>query len=76
MKIKLAPKGGETIAGIHYPGGTEIGQCDSAVCRNKREWGEDSDLFRPDRWTEADEKTRRRYENIVGCIFGTGKWTW
>lgn len=76
MKIKLAPKGGDTIDGIFYPEGIEIGSCDAAICQNLREWGDDAAMFRPARWIEADEKTRQRYEYNVSCIFGTGKWTW
>jgi hypothetical protein len=76
MKIKLAPRGGETVDGFLYPEGAGTKQCDAAICRNKQLWGDDSDLFRPDRWLEVDEATRRRYENCIGCIFGTGKWAW
>lgn len=75
MRIKLAPKGGDTYNGVFYPEGTELGVTDSATCRKKSEWGEDVDIYRPERFSEADEKTRQRYDMIVSSIFGSGKWT-
>lgn len=75
LKTKLPPKGGDTIKGIFYPDGIQVGFCDSGLCRKESEWGSDADQFRPDRWMGADESTRQRYETIVSCIFGSGKYT-
>ncbi|KIW99911.1 uncharacterized protein Z518_10839 [Rhinocladiella mackenziei CBS 650.93] len=33
LKSKLAPPGGETMKGIFFPEGTEVGSCDAAMCR-------------------------------------------
>jgi cytochrome P450 len=74
-KAKLAPKGGDTIKGMYFPEGTEIGLCDSAMCRNKKVFGEDAEIYRPDRWIEASPETRHRYQYVVESIFGAGKWT-
>ena len=74
-KAKLAPKGGDTIKGMYYPEGTEVGVCDAALCRNKKIFGEDSHIFRPGRWIDADEETRSRYRYVVESIFGAGKYT-
>lgn len=74
-KAKLAPKGGDTIKGMYFPEGTEIGLCDAALCRNKKVFGEDSHIFKPDRWVEADAETRRQYQYVVDSIFGAGKYT-
>ena len=72
-KAKLAPKGGDTIKGIFFPEGTEVGVCDAALCRNKEVFGEDAEVFRPDRWM-VDEKTSARYRYVVESIFGTGRY--
>jgi cytochrome P450 len=75
LKTKVAPPEGDTIKGVFYPGGVELGFCDSAMCRKQIEWGVDADQYRPDRWIEAEEEERKRYEIVVGCIFGSGKYT-
>lgn len=73
MKGKNPPPGGETVKGVFYPEGIEISICDDAVCRNVEVFGEDVDVFRPERWIEADEETRKKYTRVVECIFGTGR---
>ena len=75
LKTKVAPPGGDTIKGVFYPEGTEVGLCDRAMCRNKKIFGDDAEVFRPERWTEASEETRKGYQYVVDSIFGTGKWS-
>jgi cytochrome P450 len=75
MKAKVAPRGGDTIKDMFFPEGTEIAVCDAALCRNKKVFGEDSHVFRPDRWIEADPETRQKYQYVVESIFGTGRYT-
>ena len=75
LKGKLAPKGGDTINGIFIPEGTEVAVCDIALCRKKEIFGEDSHVFRPDRWIEANAQTKQKYQSVVDSVFGTGKWT-
>lgn len=72
---KLAPKGGDTVNGIFYPEGTEICVCPMGVGRRKDIFGEDADIFRPDRWTEADAAARNKYERATEFIFGSGRFT-
>jgi len=40
------------------------------------EFGEDVDIFRPERWLEADAEPdrRRKMEKTVDIIFGSGRW--
>ena len=75
LKGKLSPRGGDTINGQYIPEGTEVAVCDIAMCRKKEVFGEDSHIFRPDRWVEADAQTRQRYQTVVDSVFGGGKWT-
>ena len=72
---KLAPKGGDTVNSIFYPEGTEICVCPMGVGRRKDIFGEDADIFRPDRWTEADAAARNKYERATEVIFGSGRFT-
>ncbi|RAK71705.1 cytochrome P450 [Aspergillus fijiensis CBS 313.89] len=46
--------GGLTLHNQHIPAGTEIGANPYVVHRNHRVFGEDADVFRPDRWLVAD----------------------
>jgi cytochrome P450 len=73
LKIKQAPPGGETVNGIYFPEGTEIGLCDDAMCRNPAIFGADAHLFRPDRWLEVDAETKTKYRQIVDTVFGSGR---
>ena len=42
-----------------------------ALSRNKDTYGDDADLFRPERW--LDEKRAREYERY-DAFFGAGTW--
>jgi cytochrome P450 len=63
------------VNGIFYPEGTEICVCPMGVGRRKDIFGEDADIFRPDRWTEADAAARNKYERATEVIFGSGRFT-
>lgn len=73
LKGKLSPKGGENVNGVFYPEGIEMGICDEAMCRSEATFGSDSHIYRPDRWIDADEETRKKYTRVTDSIFGTGR---
>lgn len=73
LQAKLAPPGGETVGGLFFPGGTEIAICDAAVGRKKAVFGPDADIFRPERWIDADAVTKDKYMRNVEIIFGAGR---
>ncbi|KAF2163606.1 hypothetical protein M409DRAFT_68501 [Zasmidium cellare ATCC 36951] len=74
LKSKCAPPEGETINGTFYPPGTEVCICDDAVCRRKDIFGEDSEVFRPERFLEGDdEAVRKERIRTVEVVFGTGR---
>ena len=53
---KDAPPQGDTLPdGTVIPGGTIIGQCVWPIFRNKTVFGEDADVWRPERWIELAE---------------------
>jgi cytochrome P450 len=52
---KRVPKGGDVIHGFFVPEDTQIGVCMYGLGHKTSFWGEDADVFRPDRWFEADD---------------------
>ena len=73
LKTKVAPSHGDTIKGISFPGGTELAVNDESMCRDRAVFGRDADLFRPERWVEADTETRVKYRQTVDTVFGSGR---
>ena len=73
LQAKLAPPEGDTVNGIFFPGGTEVAICDAAVGRKKAVFGPDADIFRPERWIEADTVTRDTYLRTAEIVFGAGR---
>lgn len=73
LKSKVAPPGGETINDVFFPGGTYVALCDTALTHRKDIFGEDADIFRPERWLEADEATHSKYLGTVELLFGSGR---
>ncbi|KAI1387746.1 cytochrome P450 [Hypoxylon trugodes] len=71
---KEVPHGGDTIDGKFIPEGTSIGVNFWPLLRSKARFGEDADLFRPERLTEADEETRLEMQRQVELAFGYGRW--
>lgn len=72
---KIVPPEGDTINGIFIPGDTEIGKNDWAIQRDKNVYGEDSMLFRPERWLEAKGEQLERMERNLRLAWGYGKYS-
>jgi cytochrome P450 len=72
------PAGGDVVsvdgADVFLPGGVTIGW--SGVSMNMRRdiFGEDSHVFRPERWFEPDEARLARMRETSDLTFGHGKW--
>ncbi|KAF9875337.1 cytochrome p450 [Colletotrichum karsti] len=71
---KEVPAGGDTINGKFIPGGTRIAQNFWGTLRRLDVFGKDADLFRPERWLEADEATRDNMVRTTELTFGYGRW--
>jgi cytochrome P450 len=72
---KTAPASGDEIAGYRIPPGTQVGTNVFGIARSKRYWGNDADLFRPERWLEVkDEKTLERMREVAESQFGFGRY--
>ncbi|KAF2111803.1 cytochrome P450 [Lophiotrema nucula] len=72
--MKQVPPEGDTIKGQYIPGGTKIGHSTWAIQRRTDIYGEDVEVFRPERWIEADEERTMRMEQCLDLIFGYGRW--
>ncbi|KAF2219367.1 cytochrome P450 [Elsinoe ampelina] len=68
---RLVPKGGVELCGIHLPENTVVGVNTWVLHRNKDVFGEDSEVFRPERWIENDnDQIRDMKRNLF--TFGYG----
>lgn len=76
---KLVPKDGDrvTIDGkeLFLPGGTNVSYCAYGLHHDKRIFGEDADIFRPERWLVEDGNEARIsvMQRTTELIFGYGK---
>ncbi|KUJ10427.1 cytochrome P450 [Mollisia scopiformis] len=73
LASKVVPPEGDTINGRFLPGGTLIGKSDWAIQRSKAIYGEDSTIFKPERWLEARGEPLEKMERTLGLIWGHGK---
>ncbi|CAH0050575.1 unnamed protein product [Clonostachys solani] len=65
------PKGGATICGKFFPEGYIVGINPWVVGRDRDVYGEDADVFRPERWLEADPEQLKEMERS-SLAFGAG----
>lgn len=77
---RYVPEGGLNLpGGLHVPAGCVVGMNPYVVGRNESVWGEDADVFRPERWlrdekleTEEAFQNRLRLMNNTDLAFGGG----
>ncbi|KPM34793.1 hypothetical protein AK830_g11789 [Neonectria ditissima] len=67
---RVVPEGGATIAKRFFPAGTTVGINAWVAGRNKVVYGEDVEVFRPERWLEDMETVKRREAYFM--TFGSG----
>lgn len=72
LMAKKVPPEGDTINGMYVPGGTRIGYGGFSILRNKKIWGEDADVFRPERWLEGEGI--KDLEQAWEVIFNAGRY--
>ncbi|KAH6972493.1 cytochrome P450 [Ilyonectria sp. MPI-CAGE-AT-0026] len=53
---RVVPEGGATIAGHYFPEGTVVGINTWVEHRDPRYFGDDADVFRPERWLDEDSQ--------------------
>lgn len=64
----------ETVCGVRIPPGTNVGWSARAVLRDKSVFGDNADLYWPDRWLDVEAEKLRVMDNTVELVFGQGKW--
>ncbi|OAL29839.1 hypothetical protein AYO20_09032 [Fonsecaea nubica] len=68
------PKGGTVVCGTRVPEDTIVGVNAWVVHRDRKVFGDDADVFRPERWLEADEAQLKAMERAF-FVFGGGSRT-
>jgi cytochrome P450 len=75
---KDVPAGGDTVMvdgkPVFLPGGVDIGYSALAMHRDKKVYGEDADMFRPERWFEPDQDKLAAMMKVNELTFGYGRW--
>ncbi len=73
---RVVPAQGAEICGERIPGGTIVGCSAWVIHRRKEVFGEDADLYRPERWLieheESIEKGKERIKDMNGTMFHFG----
>jgi cytochrome P450 len=59
--------------GVYIPEGTAICANISALLRSQALFGQDSHVFRPERFLEAEPKKRAEMERNTELVFGSGQ---
>jgi len=52
---RVVPEGGLTISGEYFPEGTVLSVPSYSIHRDRKIWGDDVEVFRPERWFERDQ---------------------
>lgn len=65
------PKDGIELDGQYFPEGTIVGVNPWVAARSKEVYGMDADVFRPDRWLDADPEQLKAMER-ANLTFGSG----
>lgn len=73
VNTKVVPPQGDTLAGQFVPGGTNIAVNPWALMRYKPTFGEDVEVFRPDRWLEASPEQYAAMQRDAELVFGHGR---
>lgn len=63
---RVVPAGGAVVDGVHLPAGSVVGANPWVVHRCKEVYGEDVEVFRPERWLQEDKGDMRK-----SCAFQT-----
>ena len=75
LAMKQAPPAGDTLPdGRFVPGGTRVAHNMLGIQRNPKVYGEDADVFRPERFTLADKAKRVEMMQTVEMVFGYGRY--
>ncbi|KAL9078129.1 MAG: hypothetical protein Q9157_002956 [Trypethelium eluteriae] len=71
LRERVAPPGGDTLDGRYVPAGTQIGLNAWGLQRHPC-FGDEPEVYRPERWLEADEKRLMEMNKVQALVFGYG----
>lgn len=71
---KTVPEGGDVIDGKFLPAGTEVGISPLSMQHSKKIYGEDAELFVPERWIVVDEDKYNLMTNTADLVFYSGRY--
>jgi cytochrome P450 len=71
---KVVPEGGDTLNGQYIPGGTNIIYAGWDFYKRRDIFGQDADIFRPERWLEATGDRLAEMQRTNDLIFGYGRY--
>lgn len=71
---KTVPPSGDHLHNLFVPGGTNIGYCAWGIHRNVDIFGEDAQIFCPERWLEADGEYFAEMNRTLDLVFGAGRY--
>ncbi|KAK3348529.1 cytochrome P450 [Neurospora tetraspora] len=74
LLMKSPPKGGDTINGMFIPEGTRVGHNVGGLIQRKDVFGDDAEIFRPERWLNVDPAKRLEMQQVTEMVFGYGRW--
>lgn len=69
MMERVVPDGGAIIDGHAVPAGTIVSCSPWVIHRNSSIYGDDIEIFRPERWLQASPSVKTRMEKFL-CPFG------
>jgi len=72
--FKVVPPEGDSIDGKFIPGGTRLSPNFPALMRLKHIFGEDVEVFRPERWLDGDKDKVAEMRRVTEMVFGYGRW--
>ncbi|KAM0123762.1 hypothetical protein ACHAO1_011221 [Botrytis cinerea] len=71
---KIVPDGGEEFHGMFIPAGTAICMNTSSLLRSTALFGDDAEVYRPERFMELEKSKRGEMERNVELAFGYGQY--
>ncbi|KAH7327949.1 cytochrome P450 [Stachybotrys elegans] len=72
--MKKTPPEGDTIDGYFVPGGTKVATSLKPAMMDVALFGNDAEVFRPERWLNVEPQKRQLMINTVELVFSTGRW--
>jgi cytochrome P450 len=74
LTLKVVPPQGDMINGIFVPGGVRVAPSNWSMMHKKSIFGQDAEVFRPERWLEVDAAKATEMRKVVELVFGYGRW--